>query len=121
MAAAGVRVVPGFHGAEQSEGRLAAEAATLGFPLLVKAVAGGGGKGLKLAATEAEFLPALRAARREAEAAFGDGRVLLERFVAAPRHVEVQVRGRAGGWVGGWVVCGWFVSYDLARCCPFRF
>jgi acetyl/propionyl-CoA carboxylase alpha subunit len=107
MAAAGVRVVPGFHGAEQSEARLVAEASLLGFPLLVKAVAGGGGKGLKLAAVAEEFLPALRAARREAEAAFGDGRVLLERFVPAPRHVEVQVRSGVGGWrVGGWFLAG---------------
>ncbi|KAL4431303.1 hypothetical protein ABPG75_006559 [Micractinium tetrahymenae] len=91
MAAASVPVVPGYHGEEQAEGRLQEEAGHVGYPLLVKAVMGGGGKGMKLARDPAHFLDALHSARREALAAFGDDRVLLERFIARPRHIEVQV------------------------------
>ena len=97
MAAAGVPVVPGYHGADQSEARLASEAAAVGFPLLVKAVSGGGGKGMKLARSPAELAAALDSARREAAAAFGDDRLLLERFVGRSRHVEVQVMADAHG------------------------
>ncbi|KAF8058913.1 hypothetical protein HT031_005481 [Scenedesmus sp. PABB004] len=98
MAAAGVPVVPGYHGAAQDEARLEAEAAAVGFPLLVKAVAGGGGKGMRLAASQAELPGAIAAARREAAAAVGDDRLLLERYITRPRHVEVQVLadGRGG-------------------------
>ncbi|KAL4438488.1 hypothetical protein ABPG77_000136 [Micractinium sp. CCAP 211/92] len=91
MSGAGVPVVPGYHGEEQAEGWLQEEAGRVGYPLLVKAVMGGGGKGMKLAREPAHFLDALHSARREAAAAFGDERVLLERFITRPRHIEVQV------------------------------
>jgi 3-methylcrotonyl-CoA carboxylase alpha subunit len=91
MVAAGVPVVPGYHGEDQSEERLAAEAARIGFPVLIKASAGGGGKGMRPVHSAADFLDELAGARREARAAFGDDRVLLERYLQRPRHVEVQV------------------------------
>jgi 3-methylcrotonyl-CoA carboxylase alpha subunit len=91
MERAGVPIVPGYHGPEQSEERLAAEAQRIGFPLLIKAVAGGGGKGMRRVESPREFAAALASARREAESAFGDGRVLLVRYVARPRHIEVQI------------------------------
>ncbi|MBR0671989.1 acetyl/propionyl/methylcrotonyl-CoA carboxylase subunit alpha [Neoroseomonas soli] len=91
MVAAGVPVVPGYHGEDQSEDRLAAEAARIGFPVLIKASAGGGGKGMRPVHSAADFLDELAGARREAKAAFGDDRVLLERYLQKPRHVEVQV------------------------------
>ena len=91
MVAAGVPVVPGYHGEDQSEDRLAAEAARIGFPVLIKASAGGGGKGMRPVHSAADFLDELAGARREAQAAFGDDRVLLERYLQKPRHVEVQV------------------------------
>lgn len=91
MVAAGVPVVPGYHGEDQSEDRLAAEAARIGFPILIKASAGGGGKGMRPVFGAADFLDELAGARREAKAAFGDDRVLLERYLQKPRHVEVQV------------------------------
>ncbi len=84
-------VVPGYHGEDQSEERLAAEAARIGFPVLIKASAGGGGKGMRPVHSAADFLDELSGARREARAAFGDDRVLLERYLQRPRHVEVQV------------------------------
>jgi 3-methylcrotonyl-CoA carboxylase alpha subunit len=87
---AGVPVVPGYQGASQAPGRLFARARALGFPLLIKAAAGGGGRGMRRVADAAAFLPALAQARREAEAAFGDPRVLLERDLTPARHVEVQ-------------------------------
>ncbi|GMU68808.1 MAG: acetyl/propionyl-CoA carboxylase subuit alpha [Steroidobacteraceae bacterium] len=91
MQAAGVPVVPGWQGEDQSIDVLAREAQRIGFPLLVKAVAGGGGKGMRVVRSAAELPAALSAARGEAARSFGDDRVLLERFVEAPRHVEVQV------------------------------
>ena len=91
MVAAGVPVVPGYHGEDQAEDRLAAEAARIGFPILIKASAGGGGKGMRPVLAAADFLDELAGARREAKAAFGDDRVLLERYLQKPRHVEVQV------------------------------
>lgn len=91
MVAAGVPVVPGYHGDDQSEDRLAVEAARIGFPVLIKASAGGGGKGMRPVLNAADFLDELAGARREAKAAFGDDRVLLERYLQKPRHVEVQV------------------------------
>jgi 3-methylcrotonyl-CoA carboxylase alpha subunit len=97
MAAAGVPVVPGYHGEDQSEECLAAEAARIGFPVLIKASAGGGGKGMRPVASPADFLDELAGARREARAAFGDDRVLLERYLRKPRHVEVQVFADAHG------------------------
>ena len=97
MEAAGVPVVPGYHGADQDPATLLAQARGIGFPVLVKAVAGGGGKGLRRADTEAGFAEALEGARREARSSFGDDRVLVERCIARPRHVEVQVFADAHG------------------------
>jgi 3-methylcrotonyl-CoA carboxylase alpha subunit len=94
---AGVPVVPGYHGEKQDEAFLAAQAARIGFPLLVKAVAGGGGRGMRLVASADEFGAQLAAARREAKGAFGDDRVLLERFVQGPHHIEFQVFGDSHG------------------------
>ncbi len=91
MADAGVAVVPGYLGDDQSSERLARAAQETGFPVLIKAVAGGGGKGMRRVDAAAEFESALESARREALSAFGDDRVLIEKYVARPRHVEVQV------------------------------
>lgn len=91
MEGAGVPLVPGYHGADQDEAQLAAEAARIGFPVLIKASAGGGGKGMKVAESAAEFTAALASAKREAKASFGDDRVLIEKYLARPRHVEIQV------------------------------
>jgi acetyl/propionyl-CoA carboxylase alpha subunit len=94
-----VPVAAGEEPADQSDASLAASAARIGYPVLVKPVAGGGGKGIRVAATEAELAPALASARREAGRAFGDERLLLERFVPDARHVEVQILGDAHGSV----------------------
>ena len=91
MQEAGVPVVPGYHGASQ-EG-LAARAEEIGYPVLIKAVAGGGGKGMRLVERPAEFERALESARAEARTAFGNDAVLIEKFVTQPRHIEVQVFG----------------------------
>jgi 3-methylcrotonyl-CoA carboxylase alpha subunit len=91
MAAAGVPVLPGYDGEDQSDGVLEAEARRLGLPLLVKPTAGGGGKGMRIVRSRGELGEALAAARREALKAFGDPRLLLERFVEKGRHVEIQV------------------------------
>lgn len=91
MAAAGVPIINGYHGDDQSDENLQFEAQKIGFPLMIKAVRGGGGKGMRIANSENEFLDALQSARTESEKAFGDGSVLLERYVRSPRHVEVQV------------------------------
>ncbi|MGI8910109.1 MAG: biotin/lipoyl-containing protein, partial [Rubrobacteraceae bacterium] len=88
---AGVPTVPGYDGEDQSEERLAEEAECIGYPLLVKASAGGGGRGMRVVPGSREFVESARAARREAEAAFGDGSVFLEKLVEDPRHVEVQI------------------------------
>jgi len=97
MVAAGVPVVPGYHGEDQGEAHLAAEAGRIGFPVLIKASAGGGGKGMRPVFVAADFGSELAGARREAKAAFGDDRVLLERYLQKPRHVEVQVFADAQG------------------------
>jgi 3-methylcrotonyl-CoA carboxylase alpha subunit len=97
MERAGVPVVPGYHGANQDAAFLRAEAKKVGYPLLVKAVAGGGGKGMRLVTNDAAFDEQLAAARREAKFAFGDVRVLLERFVTGPHHIEFQVFGDSHG------------------------
>jgi 3-methylcrotonyl-CoA carboxylase alpha subunit len=91
MQRAGVPVLPGYHGDDQDPERLAAEAARTGFPLLIKAVAGGGGRGMRVVADAAGFGPALASARQEAASAFGDDRVLIERYLQRPRHIEMQV------------------------------
>ena len=93
----GVPVVPGYDGEDQSFETLAAEGARIGFPLLVKASAGGGGKGMKIVRSGGELQPQIESARREAIKAFGDGRLLLERYVEEPRHVEFQVFGDGRG------------------------
>ncbi len=91
MAQAGVPVVPGYHGDEQDPGHLAAEVRRIGFPVLIKALAGGGGRGMRIVAGEDDFAPALEAAKREAAGAFGDDRVLIEKYLMQPRHIEVQI------------------------------
>ena len=99
MAKAGVPVTPGYLGEDQSEARLKAEADAIGYPVLIKAVAGGGGKGMRTVGGGEDFAGALESARREAKAAFGDDRVLLETYVNRPRHIEVQVFGDSQGQV----------------------
>jgi len=97
MGAARVPLVPGYHGDDQDASLLAREAARIGFPVLIKATAGGGGKGMKIVERDAEFASALASAQREAKAAFGDDRVLLERYLTTPRHIEIQVFADAHG------------------------
>ena len=97
MAKAGVPVTPGYLGEDQSPARLAKEAEAIGYPVLIKAVAGGGGKGMRKVEATADFAAALASAQREAKAAFGDDRVLLETYVNRPRHIEVQVFGDSRG------------------------
>jgi 3-methylcrotonyl-CoA carboxylase alpha subunit len=87
----GVPLVPGYHGADQNPASLLEEAERIGFPVLIKASAGGGGRGMREVGSAAEFAAALAGAQREAEAAFGDSRVLLEKYLARPRHIEVQI------------------------------
>jgi 3-methylcrotonyl-CoA carboxylase alpha subunit len=94
---ADVPTVPGYDGEEQGEERLAEEAGRVGFPVLVKASAGGGGRGMRAVARPEDFLEAVRGARREAETSFGDGSVFLEKLIEDPRHVEVQVIGDEEG------------------------
>lgn len=91
MEEAGVPVVPGYLGADQSPSVLAKEAGKIGYPVLIKAVAGGGGKGMRRVEAPEEFADDLASCQREAKAAFGEDRVLIEKFVATPRHIEVQV------------------------------
>ncbi len=91
MERANVPLVPGYHGADQSEALLANESKRIGFPVLIKASAGGGGKGMKVAENEGEFLAALASAKREAKNSFGDDNVLIERYLQRPRHIEIQV------------------------------
>jgi len=97
MQEAGVPVVPGYHGDEQDPDRLLAEAQRIGFPVLIKASAGGGGRGMRIVEDAAGFARALDGARREAQGAFGDDRVLLERYLKRPRHIEIQVFADAHG------------------------
>jgi len=94
---AGVRVVPGYHGDDQSDATLLREAERIGLPLLIKASAGGGGRGMRRVDSLDGFLDNVMLARQEAEAAFGNATVLLERFVASPRHIEVQILGDKHG------------------------
>jgi geranyl-CoA carboxylase alpha subunit len=97
MQAAGVPCVPGYQGEDQSDNRMLREAEKVGFPVMVKAVAGGGGRGMRLVGDAAGFPEALRSARSEAKAAFGDDTVILERAITDPRHIEIQVFGDRHG------------------------
>lgn len=97
MLEAGVPTVPGYNDEDQSDARLQAEAAQIGVPLLIKAAAGGGGRGMRVVSDLAVFAAELDEARREARAAFGDDRVLLERYIERSRHIEVQIFGDSQG------------------------
>jgi 3-methylcrotonyl-CoA carboxylase alpha subunit len=91
MEQAGVPLVPGYHGEDQDPRHLADAAAAIGYPVLIKASAGGGGRGMRVVTEAGDFAEALGAAQREAQAAFGDGRVLVEKYLTQPRHIEIQV------------------------------
>src|SRR5260221_10223750 len=93
MQAAGVPCVPGYQGTDQSDAAMLAEATKIGFPVMIKAMAGGGGRGMRQVADAAAFPDALRGARSEAQGAFGDAGVILERAIHDPRHIEIQVFG----------------------------
>ena len=97
MEKAGVPVVPGYHGENQDVHFLEGEAQKIGYPVLIKAVAGGGGKGMRRVDDPSEFAKALASAQREAGSAFGDERVLVEKYVSRPRHIEIQVFADAHG------------------------
>ena len=97
MIAAGVPVTPGYLGEDQSPERLQAEADAIGYPVLIKAVAGGGGKGMRRVESAAEFSHSLDSCRREAASSFGNTDVLLEKYILSPRHIEVQVFGDSHG------------------------
>jgi 3-methylcrotonyl-CoA carboxylase alpha subunit len=97
MEKAGVPLVPGYHGEAQDETTLAKAADKIGFPLLVKASAGGGGRGMRIVRAVGELAAAIVSAKREAKAAFGDDRMLIEKFVDNPRHIEVQIVGDSHG------------------------
>ncbi len=97
VAAAGVPVVPGYHGSDASAATLRREAERIGLPLLVKAIAGGGGKGMRVVRSAGELADAIAAAGSEAANSFRDGRIMLERFIDRPRHIEVQVFGDTHG------------------------
>jgi 3-methylcrotonyl-CoA carboxylase alpha subunit len=97
MEKAGVPLVPGYHGEAQDDATLTKAAAKIGFPVLVKASAGGGGRGMRIVRTANELVASVESARREAKAAFGDDRMLIEKLVENPRHIEVQVIGDSHG------------------------
>ena len=97
MEQAGVPLVPGYHGKAQDEATLAKESDKIGFPVLVKASAGGGGRGMRIVRAAAELAGAVTSAKREAKAAFGDDHVLIEKYVQNPRHIEVQIVGDSHG------------------------
>jgi 3-methylcrotonyl-CoA carboxylase alpha subunit len=97
MEKAGVPLVPGYHGADQNPALLSSEAQRIGFPVLIKASAGGGGKGMRIVQREADFAEALASCQREARSSFGDDAVLIEKYVQRPRHIEIQVFGDSHG------------------------
>lgn len=97
MEEAGVPVVPGYHGDNQDDDFLAARAEEIGYPVLIKAVAGGGGKGMRRVDHSTMFTESLHAARREGSASFGNGQVLIEKYILRPRHIEMQVFGDSHG------------------------
>ena len=96
---AGVPVVPGYQGDAQDLATLQEQAGIVGYPVMIKAVAGGGGRGMRLVESSGDFAAALESAQREAQSSFGDARVLIEKFIARPRHIEVQVFGDSHGSV----------------------
>ena len=108
MQAAGVPLVPGYHGAEQDVGLLKAQAARIGFPVLIKASAGGGGKGMREVHAAEDFDAALASCRREAQSSFGNDAVLIERLVRNPRHIEIQVFADGRGH------CLWLFERDCS-------
>ena len=91
MERSGVPLLPGYHGADQDPAFLASEAARIGFPVVIKAVAGGGGRGMRVVERPGDFADALQSAQQEGASSFGDSRVLIERYVLRPRHIEIQV------------------------------
>lgn len=93
MSDAGVPVVPGYQGADQTPKKLRTRADDIGYPVLIKAVAGGGGKGMRLVESSDDFIPSLESCQREALASFGNAHVLIEKYLTKPRHIEVQVFG----------------------------
>jgi 3-methylcrotonyl-CoA carboxylase alpha subunit len=97
MSAAGVPVTPGYMGAEQAPAHLAEQADAIGYPVLIKAVAGGGGKGMRLVEAPGDFTDALASCQREAASSFGNDHVLIEKYIQRPRHIEVQVFGDKHG------------------------
>ncbi len=97
MEKAGVPLVPGYHGAAQDEATLANAAGKIGYPVLVKASAGGGGRGMRIVNAATELSAAITSAKREAKAAFGDDSLLIEKYVQSPRHLEVQIVGDSHG------------------------
>ena len=97
MESAGVPLTPGYHGADQTPALLQAEADRIGYPVLIKASAGGGGKGMRVVENADDFAAALASCQREATSSFGDDRVLVEKYVIRPRHIEIQVFGDARG------------------------
>ena len=97
MEKAGVPLVPGYHGEKQDADFLAGEADRIGYPVLIKASAGGGGKGMRIVENPQDFVAALASCRREAAGSFGDDRVLVEKYVVRPRHIEIQVFGDRQG------------------------
>jgi 3-methylcrotonyl-CoA carboxylase alpha subunit len=99
MRAAGVPVTPGYEGEDQSVERLQKEADAIGYPVLIKAVAGGGGKGMRKVDAAQQFVEMLQSCQREAKASFGNDEVLLEKWITSPRHIEVQVFGDSHGTV----------------------
>ena len=100
MEKAGVPLVPGYHGDNQDPDFLHQQADNIGYPVLIKASAGGGGKGMRIVEESSAFLEALRSCQREAASSFSDDRVLIERYITKPRHIEIQVFGdQHGGYV----------------------
>ncbi|KAI9875299.1 MAG: hypothetical protein M1830_008653 [Pleopsidium flavum] len=91
MTAAGVPCIPGYHGSNQDPMFLKAEAEKIGFPVLLKAVKGGGGKGMRIAMSPGDFFPQLKSAKSEARSSFGDDVMLVEKYITTPRHIEVQI------------------------------
>ncbi|HMV19433.1 MAG TPA: biotin carboxylase N-terminal domain-containing protein, partial [Rhodocyclaceae bacterium] len=97
MEQAGVPLTPGYHGDDQTPATLQREADAIGYPVLIKAAAGGGGKGMRRVECSADFLDALASCKREAASSFGDDHVLVEKYILRPRHIEIQVFGDSHG------------------------